>query len=225
MPPPPPEGISPQGILAETPDCPLKKVPSSPSCSNWRITQAESWTKARLMVLLPCTSQDALLCRSFKNIHPLKIIAFPQIFSCRDQIVHLCILPLNCPWLLSGNLRFIWVESAFFLSWPFISYRARPFLCFPGIVFWTQSSRVFSYGISHDGRYEIIHSGSVQSKPLFRQILLNWKIPLRGLLPSVLSPRVWACSELVLPGCSVIHPIGPVFSFSDQIPWMSQVFS
>lgn len=138
------------------------------------------------MVLLPCTSQDALLCRPFKNIHPLKIIAFLQIFSCRDQIFHLWFLPLNCPWLLSGELSFVLVESAFFLSWPFISYRARPLLCFPRIVFWTQSSRVFSYGISHNGRYEIIHSGSVQSKPLFRQILLSWKIPLRGLLPSVL---------------------------------------
>lgn len=119
--------------------------------------------------------------------------------------------PSTVPGFFQATSSSYQLNLLFFLSWPFISYRARPFLCFPRIVFWTQSSRVFSYGISHDGRYEIIHSGSVQSKPLFRQILLNWKIPLRGLLPSVLSPRVWACSELVLPGCSVIHPTGPVF--------------
>lgn len=115
-----------------------------------------------------------------------KSLLFFKSFPAGTRYFPCAFFPSTVPGFFQASSALYQLNLLFFLSWPFISYRARPLLCFPRIVFWTQSSRVFSYGISHDGRYETIHSGSVQSKPLFRQILLSWKIPLRGLLPSVL---------------------------------------
>lgn len=190
VPPAPPEDIPPQGILAETSDCPLKRVaffphpPCVPTGGSLRHNpepKPDWWFCSRALPKMLFFVDLLKISTLWKWLLSLK--SFPagiRYFTC-------AFFPSTVPGFFQASSALLSVEPAFFfLSWPFISYRARPFLCFPRIVFWTQSSRVFTYGISHDGRYEIIHSGSVQSKPLFRQILLSWKIPHRGLLPSVL---------------------------------------